>query len=120
MGLRRSPLACARFEQSTDAGGAEGKPLRVARERQLSRDTVELYSARQRAAYLKQASEELGVEERILKKDLGEVLLRLEERQEQQLKQEKAEKKAAELTEEDQRAALEVSFRSEVARAVAA
>lgn len=71
-------------------------------------DTVELYSARQRAAYLKQASEELGVEERILKKDLGEVLLRLEERQEQQLKQEKAEKKAAELTEEDQRAALEL------------
>jgi DNA primase len=71
-------------------------------------DTVELYSARQRAAYLKQASEELGVEERILKKDLGEVLLRLEERQEQQLKQEKAEKKAVELTEEDQRAALEL------------
>jgi len=71
-------------------------------------DTVELYSARQRAAYLKQASEELGVEERILKKDLGEVLLRLEERQEQQLKQEKAEKKAVELTEADQRAALEL------------
>ena len=71
-------------------------------------DTVELYSARQRAAYLKQASEELGVEERILKKDMGEVLLRLEERQEQQLKQEKAEKKAVELTEEDQRAALEL------------
>ncbi len=71
-------------------------------------DTVELYSARQRAAYLKQASEELGVEERILKKDMGEVLLRLEERQEQQLKQEKAEKKAVELTEEKQRAALEL------------
>jgi len=71
-------------------------------------DTVELYSARQRAAYLKQASEELGAEERILKKDLGEVLLRLEERQEQQLKQEEAEKKTIELTEEDQRAALEL------------
>ncbi|MFC1641670.1 CHC2 zinc finger domain-containing protein [Myxococcota bacterium] len=42
-------------------------------------DTLELYSARQRAAFVKQASEELGVEERAVKKDLGEVLLRLEE-----------------------------------------
>jgi hypothetical protein len=34
-------------------------------------DKVELYSPRQQAAYLKQVSEELGMEERILKKDLG-------------------------------------------------
>ncbi|MFC1641663.1 CHC2 zinc finger domain-containing protein, partial [Myxococcota bacterium] len=42
-------------------------------------DTLELYSARQRAAFVKQASEELGVEERVVKKDLGQVLLGLEE-----------------------------------------
>src|SRR5690606_39258008 len=34
-------------------------------------DTLELYSARQRAAYIKQASEELSVEERVIKRDLG-------------------------------------------------
>ncbi|MBK7583360.1 MAG: hypothetical protein IPI67_24615 [Myxococcales bacterium] len=52
-------------------------------------DTVELYSARQRAVFTKQASDELVVEERVVKRELGAVLLKLEERQE-------AEKKAAE------------------------
>src|SRR5690606_34177985 len=47
-------------------------------------DTLELYSARQRAAYIKQASEELMVEERIIKRDLGQLLLKLEEQQEKQ------------------------------------
>jgi DNA primase catalytic core len=42
-------------------------------------DTLELYSARHRAAYLKQASEELGVAEKVLKSDLGRIVLRLEE-----------------------------------------
>ena len=45
-------------------------------------DTLELYSARQRTAYIKQASEELNVEERVIKRDLGVVLLKLEELQE--------------------------------------
>ena len=53
-------------------------------------DTLELYSARQRAHFTKLASEELGLEERILKKDLGRVLLKLEEHQDQQLKQARA------------------------------
>ena len=44
-------------------------------------DTLELYSARQRAAYIKQAAEELETEERAIKKDLGQVLLKLEELQ---------------------------------------
>jgi len=42
-------------------------------------DTLELYSARQRAHFTKLASEELVVEERAIKRDLGEVLLKLEE-----------------------------------------
>ncbi|HVW27748.1 MAG TPA: hypothetical protein VHC69_20425 [Polyangiaceae bacterium] len=46
-------------------------------------DTLELYSARQRAQYTTLASGELGVEERVVKRDLGEVLLRLEELVEQ-------------------------------------
>ena len=44
-------------------------------------DTVELYNARQRTAFVKQAAEELGCEERIVKRDLGRVLLALEQRQ---------------------------------------
>jgi DNA primase len=42
-------------------------------------DTLELYSARQRAHFTKLTSEELVVEERVIKRDLGEVLLKLEE-----------------------------------------
>ena len=41
-------------------------------------DTLELYSARQRGAFVKQASEELGVDERVVKRDLGRVLAELE------------------------------------------
>lgn len=41
-------------------------------------DTIELYSARQRGAFLSAAASETGCEERVLKKDLGSVLLQLE------------------------------------------
>ena len=70
-------------------------------------DTLELYSARQRAVFLKQAAEELGLEERILKKDLGEVLQRLEEQQEQVARAEQQEKKQVELSDAERREALE-------------
>jgi DNA primase len=70
-------------------------------------DTLELYSARQRAAFLKQAAEELGLEERILKKDLGEVLQRLEEQQEKAARAEQQEKKQVELSDAERREALE-------------
>ena len=49
-------------------------------------DTLDLYSARQRAAYVHQAAEELGVKDEVLKKDLGRVLLKLEELQDEQIK----------------------------------
>jgi DNA primase catalytic core len=70
-------------------------------------DTLELYSARQRAAFLKQAAEELGLEERILKKDLGELLQKLEAEQEQAAKAEQQGPKPVELSEEERREALE-------------
>jgi len=41
-------------------------------------DTLDLYAARARAAYLKQASVELGLPEDTLKRDLGQVLLTVE------------------------------------------
>ena len=46
-------------------------------------DTLDLYSAKARAVYLKQASVELGLDESVLKSDLGAVLLQLEEIQDQ-------------------------------------
>jgi DNA primase catalytic core len=49
-------------------------------------DTLDLYSARQRTVFMKQAAEELGVKEEVIRRDLGHVLLKLEELQEQQIK----------------------------------
>lgn len=70
-------------------------------------DALELYSARQRAAFVAQAREELQVEERVIKGDLGRVLLKLEELQEQQLKDEKTPSaKTVALSESDQKEAL--------------
>ena len=61
--------------------------LLVARESGLFHvDTLELYSARQRGVYTKEAAAELGLEERVIKRELGEVLLKLEEHQEAQKK----------------------------------
>ena len=44
-------------------------------------DTLDLYAAKQRAAYIAQAAHETGCDERILKGDLGRVLLALEQLQ---------------------------------------
>jgi len=72
-------------------------------------DTLELYSARQRAAYIKQASEELSVEERVIKRDLGHLLLKLEELQEEaKSKGSEAESAVPKLSETEQREALEL------------
>ncbi|MBE7486621.1 MAG: toprim domain-containing protein [Polyangiaceae bacterium] len=68
-------------------------------------DTLELYSARQRGAYLRQAAEELAVEERVVKRDLGELLLRLEAQQEEAARSTK-EVPAVEISEADRAAAL--------------
>jgi DNA primase len=49
-------------------------------------DTIELYSARQRNAFVEQAAEELGLEPDVVKRDLGHVLLRLESLQDEQIR----------------------------------
>jgi len=48
-------------------------------------DVIELYSARQRNAFVEQAAEELGTSADIIKRDLGHVLLRLEAIQDEQI-----------------------------------
>jgi DNA primase catalytic core len=58
----------------------------VARQDAFHVDTLDLYAARQRAAFIKQASDELGVKEDAIRKDLGRVLLKLEELQDEAIK----------------------------------
>ena len=50
-------------------------------------DTFDLYIARHRRQFVVQAAAELGVEEETVKKDLGRVLLKLEELQDEQITQ---------------------------------
>ena len=72
-------------------------------------DTLDLYSARPRGVFVKQAAKELSVEEDVVKRDLGKVLLKLEELVDQQIKEAMAPKeKPVVITEEDKAAALEL------------
>ncbi len=70
-------------------------------------DTLELYSARQRAHFTKLTSDELTVEERVIKRDLGEVLLKLEEVLEKRQKASEVTAKR-ELTDTEKNEALEL------------
>ncbi len=58
--------------------------LLVSRGEAFHVDTLELYSARQRGAFVEQAASELGVAPDVIKSDLGVVLLQLEERLEKE------------------------------------
>ncbi|MBL8909963.1 MAG: toprim domain-containing protein [Archangium sp.] len=72
-------------------------------------DTLDMYSARQRAGFLKAAADELRVPEETLKRDLGQLLLKLEALQEETLKAKLAPKKAAPtLSDDETTAALEL------------
>ncbi|HEY3452282.1 MAG TPA: hypothetical protein VGK67_38410 [Myxococcales bacterium] len=48
-------------------------------------DSLDLYSAKQRAAFTKQAALELGVAEEVIRGDLGRVLLQLEQEQDRRI-----------------------------------
>jgi hypothetical protein len=48
-------------------------------------DTLDLYSAKQRGHYIAQAVQETGIDERVLKRDLGRVLLALEQLQDEEI-----------------------------------
>jgi len=70
-------------------------------------DSFDIYSARHRAGYIKQAGIELGLKDDIIKKDLGQVLLKLEELQEKQINDTLAPKESKPvLSDEEQQAAL--------------
>ena len=72
-------------------------------------DTLELNASRQRMAYIKQAAEELGIREEILRRDVGRVLLKLEELRDAEIAKALAPKDPAVLlTEADQSEAMEL------------
>jgi len=62
--------------------------LRVSVEGLVYVDQLDLYNARQRLAFIKQAGTELGLESELLKTDLGLLLLKLENLQEENIKKE--------------------------------
>ena len=72
-------------------------------------DTLDLYSARQRAAFEKQAAHELGVTDETIKRDLGQVLRRAEDLQQETIRRALEPKaKAVHLTDEETREALDL------------
>jgi DNA primase catalytic core len=70
-------------------------------------DMLDLYSARLRTVFIKQASAELGIKEEVIHDELGRVLRKLEELQHQQIAKElEPEEKPAEMTAEEHAEAL--------------
>jgi DNA primase len=83
--------------------------LRVARGARLYLDTLDLYAARQRAGFVKQAAEELELAPEVLKGDLATLLLTCEQRQDQLIRAALTPKPTAvELTDAERAAALEL------------
>lgn len=73
-------------------------------------DTIDMYSSKARAGYIKQSAIELGVSDNTIKKDLGQILVKLEELQEQQIKARLSpeEQPTASLSEDETTEALEL------------
>ena len=72
-------------------------------------DTLDLYAARQRAVFQKQAAIEMGVKEDVIKRDLGRVLLKLEEMQDEQIRKTlEPQPETAKISAEDRTAALDL------------
>ena len=72
-------------------------------------DTLDLYVARQRSVFTKQAAEELGLKEEVIRRDLGRVLMKLEELQDEQIKKAlEPEKKEIEIGQEERAQAMEL------------
>jgi DNA primase len=81
--------------------------LMVKREEAFHLDKLDLYSSKQRQVFINQACVELGVKDEVIKKDLGKVLLALEEQQAQQ-QEDRNEKSTVEIDSESRKAAMEL------------
>jgi DNA primase len=58
----------------------------VSRQEEFHVDTLDLQTDRQRAAFIKRAAEELGMQEDVIRKDVGQVFLALERLQSEQIR----------------------------------
>ena len=67
-------------------------------------DTLDLSVARPRTAFIKQAAEELGIKEEIVRRDVGKVLFKLEELRDEQIKEALQPKEKAVTLTDDERA----------------
>jgi DNA primase catalytic core len=67
------------------AAGERRLVLRASRGEKVHVDTIDLLSARQRAQYVKEAADELGLKPEVVKHDLGKLLLELESEEERRL-----------------------------------
>jgi DNA primase catalytic core len=82
---------------ATDARGEMG----------LHVDTLDLNVSRPRMAFVKQAAEELGIKEEIIRRDVGRVLFKLEELRDEQIKQAlQPKEKSVTLTDEERAEAM--------------
>jgi DNA primase catalytic core len=83
--------------------------LRVSQGERFHVDNLDLYQARNRQAFLGQAAEELACNPETIRKDLGRVLLKLEELQEETInKALEPEEKTPAMTQEERAAALDL------------
>ena len=81
--------------------------LQVRKEDVFHIDKLDLYSSKQRQVFINQACVELGVKDDVIKKDLGKVLLTLEEQQAQQ-QDDSDENNTVEIDGEERKAAMEL------------
>jgi len=79
----------------------------VSRQHEFHVDTLDLQTDRQRAAFIKRAAEELGMQEEVIRKDVGQVFLALERLQSEQIRKAlEPAKPEIELSDEDRSEAL--------------
>jgi DNA primase catalytic core len=79
----------------------------VSRQHEFHVDTLDLQTDRQRAAFIKRAAEELGMQEDVIRKDVGQVFLALERLQSEQIRKAlEPVKPEVELSDEDRTEAL--------------
>ena len=105
------PLATRRYRVRGLKNNATPHQLKinllVSQDDLLHVDSFDLYAAKARYGFIRQASIELGVTEAVIKKDLGKVLLKCESLQEQQLEKcQESEEKV--LVDRDRSAALDL------------
>jgi DNA primase len=86
--------------------GMDGKGAMNADSGSFHVDTLDLYNAKQRGQYVTLAAAETGIEERLLKADLGRVLMALETQQDEALREALQPAPAAVVSESEQAAAL--------------